>query len=46
MNCLKVTQANKLCATAVEKSIPTVVDFSVHGIGISISQNKFFVFGL
>lgn len=46
MNCLKATQVNKLCTAAVEKSLPTVVDFSVHGIGISILQNKFFIFGL
>ena len=46
MNCFKVIHENNLNTAAAEKDLPTAVDFSVHGIGISILQNKFFVFGL
>lgn len=47
MNCIcNTTQANTFTVTAVDKSLPPVFQFSVHGIGISISKNNAFVFGL
>ncbi len=46
MNCLcKATSANVL-ATGLAESALAVVGISVHGIGISVFENKFLTFGL
>ena len=47
MNCIrKTTQANTFTVAAVDELLPSVFQFSVHGVGISIFNNSSFIFGL
>ena len=46
MNCFNASQINILRGASVEKSLPTVFEFSVQGIFIPFFKNKSFIYGL